>query len=233
MDPDIIMLQEVIFRSDKYLLEKKLAKLGWNFYSRQNGLMEAGGLVIITKNIAIQNLIFHKFSHQAPNNIISIPDKVLGKGFLSSEILLNNIKFLLVNTHLLFTYGKKRHDLKCQAKQFSELQKFINNERNQNVILAGDFNANPDSTEILQFSKELGLTESLQPDVFTIDPENILRSKLWNIFGNGRPYRTDYIFTTKKERIISAKIVFSKPLLVKGKKIQLSDHFGVLTLLEI
>jgi len=227
LNPDIAFLQEVIDHKDKMLLEKVLKPEGWNFYSEKNGLLERGGVVTISKIKGLKYREFVKFVNQGPKKLITVPDKILGKGFHWVKLPSRDIVF--VNVHILCPYARREDDIQAQADQLNQLMLYIKTINSKNIVVVGDFNLDPDSNLVKKLKKDCSLSDTLTPNDFTIDLKNLNRGKLMNIFSDGKNYRTDYIFINKNIKNIKTKIVFIKPEVYKGKKIHLSDHYGILS----
>lgn len=235
--PDIVMLQEVIEHRDKELFVAELEKFGWSFYSIKNGLLESGGLVIITKNLKLNEFKFHKFIEQG-NRLISVPDKFLGKGFLSGHIEISNKKILIVNAHLLCTYDKNQDAQNSQRKQFEQLAEFVANQKVDGIILTGDLNSDPDSRDITYLKSKCKLIDPLNVNDMTIVSNNTNRGWLKigflrSMFGDRKSYRTDYILTSKNIPVQNSEVTFTKPKNFDGSMIHLSDHFAVISKLQI
>lgn len=231
--PDLVMLQEVIFHKDKLILQNELENKGWKFYSDKNWLMEKGGLVVLSRHFDLENAKFKKFTHQGPKDLISIPDKILGKGFQSFTLHFENHEFLLINTHFVCPYAAKEKDIISQRKQFTQLTRFINSQKADGIILCGDINTFPDSPEMTNLKNDCGLSDSLDVNSYTVDPKNLNRGWLMNIFGDGNKYRSDYTLFSPNIKIKESKVVFEEAKFVSGKETHISDHFGILTSVEI
>ncbi len=233
LSPDLVMLQEVISHADRNLLFNELHKYGWVFYSGKNGLLESGGLVMMSKKLDLKNLQFHKFVEQGPKHLISVPDKILGKGFQTIICKYANKEILIINAHLLCTYAKTPDDLQSQRKQFEQLVDFINSQKHKDIILAGDLNSDPDSKDILYLKDKCKLKDTLDIDTYTVDPKNLNRGWLMNFFSDGKSYRTDYVLISGNIQSNTTEVTFTKPQIVNSKNIHLSDHYAVLANLEI
>lgn len=227
------MLQEVIFHNDKLILQNELEIKGYKIFSDKNWLMEKGGLVVLSKNFELKNMKFIKFFHQGPVDLISIPDKILGKGFQTFTLLIEGKKILLVNAHLVCPYANKEKEVVSQQKQFSQLIDFVNSQKKDISIVCGDLNSLPDSKEIAKLKSECDLVDSLGLDSYTVDPKNLNRGWIMNMFGDGNKYRPDYTLVSSNIKIIESRIMFEKTKLVLKKEIHMSDHFGILTTINI
>lgn len=235
--PDIVMLQEVIEHRDKKLFVAELEKFGWSFYSIKNGLLESGGLVIITKNLKLREFKFHKFKEQG-NRLITIPDKFLGKGFLSGYIEIDSKKVLIINAHLICPYDKSQDAQISQRKQFKQLAEFVAYQKVNNIVLAGDLNSDPDSKDITYLKNKCKLLDPLSVNDMTIVSNNTNRGWLKigflrSMFGDRKSYRTDYILTSKGISVKDSEVTFNKLKDFNGSKIHLSDHFAVISKIQI
>jgi endonuclease/exonuclease/phosphatase family metal-dependent hydrolase len=233
ISPDIILLQEVVFARHRKILVEGLKKTGYNFYPENHTNFTTGGLMIITKNFTIDNFKFVKFKNQGPFSALSLTDRILGKGFQIANILLNNKNYLLVNTHLLCKYKETSNDRQAFQKQINELTDYLKALKKESIIIGGDINALPDSNEILALKKILSLKDPANEAVFTVFPENTNRGRLMNMFGNGKPFRTDYILLSPSIIVGRFEIIFNKTVISGAKKINLSDHYGLLVEIQI
>lgn len=233
LNPDLVMLQEVITPSHKEILSDELGKFGWKFYSNRNGFFESGGLIMLSKKLELTDLKFHKFDEQGPINFLSLTDRFLGKGFQTTSTKINNKDILIINTHLLCLYSKGTKNINAQRKQFNQLTSFIKDKKINNVILSGDLNADPTSVEVLNLEKSCNLFDTLYKTTPTIDPSNLNRHGLLNMLGNGKPYRTDYILISNNLNLKESGVVFDKTQIINNKPVNLSDHYGIIANLEV
>jgi endonuclease/exonuclease/phosphatase family metal-dependent hydrolase len=233
LSPDLVMLQEVISPNYMKILHDELDKFGWKFYSSRSGLFVSGGLVIISKNLELKNLEFHKFKVQGPITLLSLTDRILGKGFQTVECKINGKDILLINTHLLCLYSKRKRDYEAQEKQLNQLSDFITAKNADNIILAGDLNNDPDSAMVLNFKNKHNFIDTLNTNAITVDSNNLNRKGLLKLFGNDKPYRTDYVFVAKGMNIDKGEVIFKDPQMANDKNIHLSDHYGIILKLRI
>lgn len=179
------------------------------------------------------NLEFYKFKEQGPITFLSLTDRILGKGFQTAECEINGKNMLLINTHLLCLYSKRKRDYLAQEKQLDQLSDFITAKSIDNIIIAGDLNNDPDSTLILNFKDKHDLVDTLGTNEITVDNNNLNRNGILKLFGDNKPYRTDYVFVTKDMNIGKSEVIFKTSQKVNGKNIHLSDHYGVLVKLNV
>lgn len=223
-DPDLVLLQEVWMKSDRNILDKKLSKKYFS-YPKTTKSFSSGGLMTFSKNIDLENFEFHKFKNQPPITLITIPDRIGGKGFQTFRIHLGNKEIQIINAHLFCAYDKRVRFLQIIEHQLAEISSYINDTRSS-LIVAGDLNLTPDDTRIIDFRKQLDLTDGLPKSENTIDLKNLNRGKIMNMFSS-EPLRTDYILTNKLIRIVEEKVVFKEIQVTGNKRFQTSDHFGV------
>lgn len=233
LNPDLVMLQEVISPNYMKILHDELDKFGWKFHSSRSELFVSGGLVIISKSLELKNLEFRKFKEQGPITLLSLTDRILGKGFQTAECKINGKDILLINTHILCLYSKRKRDYEAQEKQLNQLSDFITAKNADNIILAGDLNNDPDSTMILNFKNKHNLIDTLSTKEITVDSNNLNRKGLLKLFGDGKSYRTDYLFVTKGMKIEKCKVVFKASHRINSKTIHLSDHYGITTKIKL
>lgn len=232
MSPDIIALQEVFVWTNRNTLINKL-KGKYYVYPEKFSAFSSGGLItFIKRGIKVNKFKFSKFKEQGNRTLISIPDGLAGKGYQTFKLVINKKVFNFINCHLLCQYNRTNILIESFIKQIDELIE-VNRANVSKTILTGDLNDHPDSEGITKLKLRVGLFEKLRADEFTIDLHNLNRGKIMNIFSNGKPYRTDYTFVSNDLEIKSQSIIFKEPIELNSKRYHLSDHYGILTELEI
>ncbi len=227
LSPDIVLLQEVIFSSDRKILIDILTPEGYHLFPQKNINFKNGGLLTLIKNIKVENFEFYKFREQGPITFLALTDRLLGKGAQLLKIRVGNKIIDLINTHLLCKYGGGQKANDAFLRQLDELTKFVKKNCTNPLILGGDLNVNPDSGEIKLLKDQLNLIDSLADSDFTVNPTNSNRGQLMNRFGDGNPFRTDYILLGKGVTTIRENVVFNELISMGKKQFHLSDHFGV------
>ena len=112
------------------------------------------------------------------------------------------------------------------------------------MILAGDFNREPHSPEMKKFMKHTKLENLLPGNVHTHNPENLEWSlKVLNKASNNNFFNPQKSFGTKQvdymfcrgfeENTMSQKLIFDTSYEIKGAQQYLSDHYGILTEIDI
>lgn len=131
--PDIVLLQEVVFRFQAQML--KLEGYDVFFESSRNRLMIRGGLVtLVKKKHKAKQAGFEKFKKQGKIFSSQWSDRLLGKGFLKVRIQ----NTLLLNTHLVNSYYDAFVIDHAQEHQLQQmLASIVHHDR---VILGGDLN---------------------------------------------------------------------------------------------
>lgn len=207
---DVIGLQEVLQDVDgKNNIAQIIAeKLGyeWIYYSKGQidfyGKISEWGNAVLSK-YPIDNRNVHNLFNGDDNRIA-----------VEADIKIQNRILSVFCTHLIHTHQKPS---KVQETQAKNLIKILPKE---NVILMGDFNANPKSEAIKILSKVLintdknnkGISWSIYPGgCKTCNPKGLLNEKL------------DYIFTSEDIKIQSFKVESSIG----------SDHFPISVLINI
>lgn len=223
-NPDIVLLQEVWMKKERQLLAEKLSK-AYTVYPIKHKNYCSGGLVLFVKKLIIYNYKFHKFNNQGPLTLISLPDRIGGKGFQSFELIFNGEKVLVINAHLLCAYGRDTRMIDAIKNQLEQIINFVDNTK-MPVMIIGDLNLLPDDQEIIDFKHKLGLIDGLSNDENTIDINNLNRGKVSNVF-SPKSFRTDYILTNTKVNVIEEKVIFKEIINKNGIDFQLSDHFGI------
>jgi endonuclease/exonuclease/phosphatase family metal-dependent hydrolase len=227
INPDVVMLQEVWFKSNRSILEKQLSQKGWIFSPNIFSTHGPGGLLLITKGLSINKCLFYKFKDQGPIRISSIADRIGGKGFQFISLQKGESKFSIINSHLLSNHKGETQSIRSHSHQLNQLREFTNGLSGP-VILGGDLNTDSDTQKTKTFKNELKLSEKLSEKEFTIDPKNLNRKRAGNVNSHQeRPHRCDYIFVNSMIKMSKEKVIFKDPLLFGEKLYHLSDHYGL------
>lgn len=226
---DIILLQEAIFSTDRKILQQTLTRTDYIVYPNINKNFKNGGLMAFVRGVKVEKFSFHKFKDQGPNSLLTLPDKILGKGFQHLTISYGGKLFDLIHVHMVCLYRNTKADQKSYSNQLNEFYKYVKSNCRNSLIVAGDINVRPDSKEISHLKTTLRLHDTLPLSSVSIDPANLNRGKLMNIFNDEKPFRTDYILIGNTRKVLNSSIIFNLPFEVNGKKYHLSDHFAVLT----
>ena len=153
--PDIACIQEAFFPKSR----RMLASLNEYYLSRQSNyfppLTTKGGLVTLTKAEPLE-VRYHPY--QAQGNIFTEQkwDRLIGKGFLETIIEDPELgKVTIINTHQVCTYTKDIDEyLEAQTEQLlQEVKK--HKEKNELIVVAGDFNFKRRSKLYPQFREVL------------------------------------------------------------------------------
>lgn len=243
MDADIVCLQEAF---DKRMREQVASRLGEHYEMHEDYLQHRkifgiihmdrfGGLMTFSK----YPFLWEKFyPHEVDKNMKPAERKGL-KGFMFSTIETEMGRFNIINIHLYS--GRKERDENQRLKQLRYLRQKMEEDNifQYPTIITGDFNMVHPSvaktegdfppSEAYQFVVDsIGLIDcspSVAKDEYTYNYlENRYADK------NERSQKLDYCFFYPSSNCdISVK--YHRVVFKEGK--QLSDHFGILTLLEI
>lgn len=118
------------------------------------------GLVILSKYKILDTINYNfNFSEEI--------DKFSNKGILYAKIKIDNTIINLFNTHLQAQYTNKISINSIKKSQLSELNLFINQiiEKNNNIIVGGDFNISPQNSN--DYFKSFNLCHSNEATVYT------------------------------------------------------------------
>lgn len=192
------------------------------------------GLMILSKHPILEQHTMSFSDHTRADEYFA------SKGAQMIQIETSAGKMNIVNTHM--GSGKKIKHIERRMLQLSELQQFIRNfPLKQPIVLAGDFNFNPDSIEYYQMQLWIRrYFDDGSGDTYAMTN----REKNGHTFFLNRSYerrptvhdqdeRIDYLMTlcSKQNRsdleIASARIVLDNP------NEPLSDHCGVLVNLKL
>jgi endonuclease/exonuclease/phosphatase family metal-dependent hydrolase len=229
MNADLFFLQEVLFLKDRQKIINSFGKKYFKFYPEKHRNFGHGGLLLITKNIEANSFKFIKFDDQGPLTFLALTDRVAGKGFQHGVINIGGEKINIINTHLLCKYNDGFQNTKSFNNQFNQLSEYLNNLAGQHTLLAGDLNFLSTSDELRVLNQVHKLRDTLNPEVFTVVPENTNRRGITNYFANIKgPFRTDFILLSNNLVAQNTKVLLDEKCYVNGKYINLSDHFGIM-----
>ncbi len=203
---DIALLQEVdvnMIRSHGEDQAKILSqKSGLNFYYFFKAIDFSGG----DYGVAILSRFpLFEFTTYKLDNHIKSEQRVLGTAVAE---LPGGVKILLATTHLDLIKGNR-------VKQIAEIDSILSNPLYP-LILGGDFNATPESEEMLLMSQRfVGSTQSHSPTFPNLNPDRVI----------------DYIFIRNSTGVKSTILNFSDHKVLTG--VDASDHLPVVADIEI
>lgn len=226
--PNIAMLQEAIFTSDRKIIQEALENDGYKSYPSDNINLKNGGLMTFVKGIKVESFVFYRFKNQGAKTLLTLPDRVLGKGFHFLKTNFNGERLDVINAHFVCRYGDTPKDRLGYGYQMAELLEFIDKNNGSSLILGGDINVRPNSEDILELKSRLHLIDSLKDESYTIFPTNLNRGRLMNTYNDSNPFRTDYILFGEKAKVLKAGVIYTEPVILGSKRYHLSDHFGIL-----
>jgi endonuclease/exonuclease/phosphatase family metal-dependent hydrolase len=231
LNPDVVALQEVWCDTiAKYFFDH----LGYRYYAylpnkkRLKGRM-GNGLMFLSKFPILEQKILEFSEYTRFDEYFS------AKGALMIQIETGRGKVNIVNTHL--GAGKRITHIHQRMYQTEELQHFMRSlPRQQPLILAGDFNFNPDSMEYILLKQWFRryFDEDL-PDTY----QAIHPSSSGHTFYLNRSYgqdpeihnqeeRIDYIFSLSRKENRSSVALRSCDVVMDIPQAPLSDHCGVM-----
>ena len=240
LDADVLFLQEV-FHND---IQKKLYRTLNNSYPYITGISKGGmklrlgnELLTISKYPLNQGKLI-RFKHASPEENL-----FTSKGFFHTSMIIPDMAHIeLINFHMT-AGGVHAHpeDDRMDAIRMQQIDQILEySGQFKHVILAGDLNAGP-HTSTTNYQRILNagfvdLTIESGRDAVTWDNKNPL-------VANGEEFHLpsqsiDHIFINRtlsgELNLIESKIVLNnKCIRTNGVMIPLSDHYGVMTTLEI
>jgi len=132
--PFVLMLQEVwtkkSFRKYKKNAQEKGYTIVPNDYREE---VKNRGIITIT-NLSLLSYQFLQFQEDYPGNN--------RRGLLVANIKIGEKKVKFINTHT--SYSDSKEVKKVQSQQFENIKNYVSQNRDQNIVLAGDFNAGAD-----------------------------------------------------------------------------------------
>ena len=227
--PDLILLQEVFFKSDANYIIKKLQETGLTHHWHSKTLLILSKLPFGSKH-------FYDFTPKPKLNIpfyiIELLNYVYGKGFQVTELILNNEPMIVVNTHLLSVYGIDAGNFRsARLKQVFNILDKLSSLKSKRVILAGDFNFDINSPTYQALTNRHGFIDPLKNVPGNSISTNNLNRKFVTMVKMNQ--RIDHIFLKNlKNYRTFGKIVFNDPTQDNGKTTHVSDHYGLLLDIE-
>jgi endonuclease/exonuclease/phosphatase (EEP) superfamily protein YafD len=207
--PDLVFLQEVLFRDDETLFRID----GYERAYLRGPVFLAGGLLILART-RIAATRFHPFTEQGRWWDLQITDRILGKGWLEAD--LPDWGLTAVNTHLVSLYERDADT--ADHRQGSQVEQLMRRlETMDGVILGGDMNF----CERSPFYERLQRWgEDISKDGGTSYPAQ--KEKIDHLFLRHTTYRG------------SGSTSIRHPLLPHGNgMIEVSDHYGILATLRV
>jgi len=220
---DILMLQEVHDFPHYYFLKKLLPQYKYISYKKML-YGPRGGLVIFSK-YPLERAHYYDFIDKGSFYNKSITGYISVKGFLSVRVQATNI--WIINTHLT---QNSDHDfsesnryaglLKSQLKQIIVHLHSLQN-KNDRVILGGDFNMPKDTKFYNNFISESKLVDAFAQDSFTTYHKSFLPE-------GASVGRVDYIFSSPSLHPIRTEYILKTSLKDNdGIDFYASDHIGL------
>jgi len=228
LNADIICLQEINFSKTATRVSEMFRKEGYSTFQNADRLFNRGGLFLATK-FPIKESAFSRFTDQGTLDSLQLTDRLLGKGFQRVVLSTNEGDIVLYNVHLVNVYEKdSRSQKKVLTSQFNQLIEEVNIEK-EKLIVSGDFNFFPDDVLHAELLKVNNLVDPLSDSgSITISRYNTHKNGFYKIVSDGK---TDYTLVSKDlSGEIRQKVIFDELFNINGEKMNLSDHFGLLTL---
>jgi endonuclease/exonuclease/phosphatase family metal-dependent hydrolase len=230
LKPDIVFLQEIAFSETAIRIAKMFQEKGYNVYYDADFVFNRGGLFTASL-FPLSNFEFIRFSNQGKFLSLQATDRILGKGYQQMKLSLNEKDILLFNVHLASVYkDNSAREQKILQDQFEMLSQRL--EKGKYLIVSGDFNFSPKNSFYSKLLKTRELTDPLlDSKLVTVSSKNTNRQGLYK---NDSNVKLDYTFISKRLfNKVKSKVIFDKLFEVDGQKVHLSDHFGLLTTLEV
>ena len=236
LQPDIVLLQELFHRNFQEQFHEKLADI-YPYsagFARRGPKLRLGNELITVSKYPLTDCRFIRFREMALEERL-----FTSKGIYSMQIEIPATgKFQLINFHMtaggLWQHPEDNNMEKIRTSQVNQL--IENAMNNKPVILAGDLNAGPASSpDIYAQLLSAGFIDTfseVDAEGISWDPANPLVAL--NSEKHLPPQRVDHVFINPAARDYirpeSAGIVLDDPCirLPGGKKIPVSDHYGVL-----
>jgi endonuclease/exonuclease/phosphatase family metal-dependent hydrolase len=226
--PTVVCLQEIQQNAYLPLLKRGLTGYPNQAYFR-NPLAPKGGL-FSTSTCPVTRSDFYPFPNQGRALSIGFADWALNKGVLVINLVVDEHKFVIMNTHLQANYRgdwrASNSQTKIQVDQVNYLIKLVQAQPNDAwVILCGDFNFPHQSPAYQEMIAKSGMIDALADDPRpTYLPFPLVSSK-WQV-------PLDYMFYRKPEDdFLTAKAEII-PIVNSSARLQfqnfLTDHCALL-----
>lgn len=228
--PQIVCLQEITFSGTAKRVFKLFTDAGYKCVYNANKILNKGGLFVATL-LPIVTSEFKSFKDQGTLDSLQVTDRLLVKGYQKLNILIGGENISLFNTHLTCVYNlKSTRQVGTLKKQLGQLMKELENE-NSKAILTGDLNFTPNDPLYAQMLENNKLKDPLSNSKrITVSGKNTNRQGLYK---SGSDMKLDYTLLTKGLNTKSQEVIFDKTYKIDEKKSHLSDHYGLITAIDI
>jgi endonuclease/exonuclease/phosphatase family metal-dependent hydrolase len=227
--PDIVCLQEVFFPKTAFAVSQELSKAGYDIFYSKGKIFNKGGLLTSTISPMAKKR-FVRFTSQGSLLSLQITDRFLGKGYQKVELLINRKKITLLNTHVACAYI--RHSKKEKQSQKEQLSQLVNDVgKSKKIILTGDLNFAPEESLYSELIQKTSLADPSENAGLITFPGINTNRKGFHIGYSS--CRLDYTLVSKDMAVRKQQVIFKDKFNIRGKWRQLSDHFGLLTEIEI
>ena len=224
---DVVCLQEIQLHAYQRLLVQKCASYPCSLYEPYVHCPK-GGLLTLSR-IPITSHSFEPYVERGLWYTPMLLDRLFFKGMLITRVTWNNVKIVIINTHLLANFAGdwERHGMyaRVEEKQLHQLAEIVRSQSEDSaLIVVGDFNIPRGSGLYIDFVAHSGLTDLLAGDS---------RPTLRLPFGtpNRFAWAIDYVFVRIPEKhsfSIACDLTFSERYLINRKRHgYLSDHHGI------
>lgn len=205
-----------------YILVEELKKRGYHFYFTHNQCHTSydsfdEGLAILSRYpiISAETILVSS---------IDVYTNYLTRFSLRAEIVYRGQTISVYSNH----FGWWNHEIEPFHKQFLKLKEYLKTDKNQLIIICGDFNNPSDiQNEGYEFVLQNGFHDAYDSALIKDDGYSIFAS-IGGWEDNKRNLRIDYLFTNKIIKVHESKVIFND---LNYSKI--SDHNGVLTVLDL
>jgi endonuclease/exonuclease/phosphatase family metal-dependent hydrolase len=248
LDPDIIALEEAFDRKSRKQIVEGLKAAGypiggWHYWHKPYG----SGVMLITKH-PIESLAFEKYRVQCPPTNM---EHYAGKGMAHAVLKTPHGPLDFYLTHVLsrtpaifdeqgeFIPGDPfQVDRILQMYQIDQYVHQTRNPMGRSFIAAGDWNVSPEMLEFHVLLKLTGFENSFDLLHPGDNPSTFSKNDTWVIDDFSR---IDHIFFKNFPgdqgfwvKPIESRVVFKEKVKdPKGKEVNLSDHYGLLTVFEV
>lgn len=230
LKPDIVCLQEISFADTAHKLSNTLQEKGYDTFYQADRFINHGGLFLASLS-PLKSCAFTRFPKQGFFLSTQIGDAFLRKGYQQATISVNKRSITFFNTHLVSVYRKdSQRQANISMAQIKQLSEAIHAEKAP-VIATGDFNFTPNEQQYSFFLQQTQLTDPFSGcDIVTVSKTNTNRQGLYKCHYNEK---IDYTFLSQSIKLKNQKVIFDDMFPIGKRQLHLSDHFGLLTTIEI
>ncbi len=205
---DVIVLQEIFFKSDREYIVNYLKRVGFKYFSHYKNLLTLS-------KFPLEVVVQKEFYSQGPLFSLAILDRLYRKGFLIVKIKVGGKEIVISNQHLLSADGNEKKVYNdVRLNQLNEIMATVESYpkiKKTDFFIIGDLNFSP-KTEPYQHVLKRGFRDISNKIKLT----TVYRSVYLNILRR----KIDYFFLKSVNKKVKEKVF--------AKESKFSDHFKLI-----